>query len=219
MTANPDAITVLCYGDSNTYGQHPDKIHRYPANVRWTGRLQQLLGDACYIVEEGLGSRTTDLDYDRKPGRNGKTYLAPCLQSHNPLDIIIIMLGTNDLKMEYRRKADEIAAALASLVDDVRQYAQGKDGAAPKILLVSPTLINDQAPNFAKFYTEYYDAEAVAESYKLAAAIALTAKQLGCGFFEAATVAEGGDDGLHWSEPSHERFAANIEQVVRNWHE
>src|SRR5476651_2205463 len=103
MTTNPNAITVLCYGDSNTWGQKPDKSGRYPADIRWTGRLQQLLGNGYYIIEEGLGSRTTDLDYDKKSGRNGKIYLIPCLESHNPIDVVVLMLGTNDLKIEFDR--------------------------------------------------------------------------------------------------------------------
>ena len=64
MNTNPQATKILCYGDSNTYGQKPDKTGRYEANFRWTGVLQDLLGNSYYVVEEGLGSRTTDLNYD-----------------------------------------------------------------------------------------------------------------------------------------------------------
>ena len=70
MTTNPNAVTILCYGDSNTWGQKPDKSGRYPADTRWTGRLQNQLGDGFAIIEEGLGSRTTDLEYAKKPGRS-----------------------------------------------------------------------------------------------------------------------------------------------------
>ena len=66
MNTNPNAINILCFGDSNTYGQKPDKTGRYEANVRWTGVLQQLLGDGYYVIEEGLGSRTTDADCDHQ---------------------------------------------------------------------------------------------------------------------------------------------------------
>lgn len=146
MNTDPNAVKILCYGDSNTYGQKPDKPGRYEANVRWTGVLQELLGIGYHIVEEGLGSRTTNLDYHKKPGRNGRSYLAPCLQSHNPIDIVIMMLGTNDLKIEYRRSAEDIASALGGLIDDVRTYGETKTGANPKIILISPIEIDDQAP-------------------------------------------------------------------------
>src|SRR6478672_7408743 len=112
MTTNPDAKRILCFGDSNTWGRIPHVPGRYPVNVRWTGRLQKLLGDNFEIIEEGLGSRTTDLNYAKKPGRNGRAYLTPCLDSHNPLDVVVIMLGTNDAKIEFNRNAQDIALAV-----------------------------------------------------------------------------------------------------------
>lgn len=216
MNTNPNAIKVLCYGDSNTWGQKPDKTGRYAADVRWTGRLQRLLGDDYYIVEEGLGSRTTDLDYDRKPGRNGKTYLVPCLASHTPLDVVVLMLGTNDLKMEYSRSADDIAHALGGLVADVREYAKDKHGNPPQVILVSPILIDDTAPRFAEFYTGYYDARAMQESHKLADAISDLAQQLGCEFVDAASVSAPGEDGIHFSEDSEEPLAQSIKATILN---
>lgn len=215
MNTNPKATTVLCYGDSNTYGQKPDKSGRYEANVRWTGVLQELLGKEYYIIEEGLGSRTTDLDYHKKPGRNGKTYLAPCLHSHNPLDIVVIMLGTNDLKTEYHRSAEATASALRGLVEDIRTYGHMKNGEQPKIMLVSPIEINDQAPRFAEFYTGYYDARSVAESRKLTDAIAKTASELGITFADAASVAQPGVDGIHLSAESNRPLAELVAQSIR----
>jgi lysophospholipase L1-like esterase len=202
MNTDPTAIKILCYGDSNTWGQKPDKSGRYAADVRWTGRLQQLLGDAYYLVEEGLSSRTTDLDYAQKPGRNGKTYLLPCLYTHNPIDIVILMLGTNDLKIEYGRTAVDIAQAIEGLVQDVTEHAKNKYGAIPKIVLVSPILINDKAPRFAEFYTGFYNEQSARESQLLADAIAAVAQKTGCAFADAARVAEPGEDGIHSTEAS-----------------
>lgn len=215
MTTNPSAKVVLCYGDSNTYGQMPDKLQRYPANVRWTGQLQNILGDDYYVIEEGLGGRTTDLDYTRKLGRNGKTYLMPCLQSHKPFDVVVIMLGTNDLKIEYARTAEQVAAACSGLIDDVQQYSGDANGQPPHIVLVSPILIDDTAPNFAASYTDYYDARAVEESRKLAGVMHAVAEQQACAFIDAASVACAGDEGVHWDEPSHGRFAKELAAKVR----
>lgn len=216
MNTSPSATTVLCYGDSNTHGQKPDKTGRYQANVRWTGVLQDLLGDEYYVIEEGLGSRTTDLDYDKKPGRNGQTYLAPCLHSHNPVDIVTIMLGTNDLKIEYRRSAEDIAAALGRLVDDVRTYGATKTGDQPKVILISPIEINDQAPRFTEFYTGYYDTESMVESKKLSEAIKNIAEQKGVHFIDAATVSAPGEDGIHFSQESERPLAELINDAIRS---
>jgi lysophospholipase L1-like esterase len=216
MNTNPNAIKVLCYGDSNTWGQKPDKTGRYATNVRWTGVLQNLLGDSYYIVEEGLGSRTTDLDYDRKPGRNGKSYLVPCIASHAPLDIVTIMLGTNDLKLEYSRSADNIATALKGLVDDVRTYGTDKNGKSPKIILISPILVNDKAPRFTEFYTGYYDSRSMQESLKLAEAIKTVAETNDCLFLNAADIAHPGEDGIHFSEDSNEPLAKLIATTLVN---
>ncbi len=215
MNTKPDAIKVLCFGDSNTWSQKPDKSGRYTPDVRWPGRLQQLLGDNYYIVEEGLGSRTTDLEYTKKPGRNGKTYLQPCLESHNPVDFVIIMLGTNDLKIEFDRSSKEIANALAGLVDLTRTTAKNPDGMPPHIILVSPITINDTAPHFTELYTGYYDKQSAVKSEELASLIAEVAKANNCHFIDAASVSKAGEDGIHFDEPSHPALAAVIAQEIK----
>lgn len=215
MNTNPDAIKILCYGDSNTWGQKPDKSGRYAPDVRWPGKLQQLLGDNYYIVEEGLSSRTTDLEYAKKPGRNGKTYLQPCLESHNPVDVVILMLGTNDLKIAYNRSAEDIASAIIGLVDTIRQFGKDKSGNAPKIVLVSPILVNDEAQWFSNFYSEDYNHDAVEKSKKLAELIQNEAVKNNCYFVDAATVASPGDDGLHFSPESHPALAEVIAQEIK----
>jgi lysophospholipase L1-like esterase len=216
MNTNPSAIKVLCYGDSNTWGQKPDKSGRYTEDVRWTGVLQKLLGDSYYIIEEGLGSRTTDLEYDRKPGRNGKTYLQPCLESHSPLDIVVLMLGTNDLKIQYGRSAQDVAAALEGLVDTVRQYAKNPRGETPKIILVSPILINPEAPDFSKFYADHYDERSGSESKLLAQEISKIADKTIASFIDASQVSQPGTDGIHFSEASEAPLAELIAKATQS---
>lgn len=215
MNTNPDAVKVLCYGDSNTWGQKPDKSGRYASNIRWPGKLQQLLGDNYYIIEEGLGSRTTDLEYAKKPGRNGKTYLQPCLESHNPVDFVIIMLGTNDLKIEFDRSAKEIADALAGLVDMVRSIAKNADDTPPHIILVSPIVINATAPRFAELYTGYYDKQSATKSEEVGRLAAEVARTNNCHFINAGSAAEAGEDGIHFDEPSHPALAEVIAQEIK----
>jgi len=216
MNTNPAAIKVLCYGDSNTWGQKPDKSGRYPADMRWTGRLQNCLGRQYYIVEEGLGSRTTDLEYVKKPGRNGKTYLMPCLESHSPLDIVVLMLGTNDLKIEFDRSAQAAAEAIAGLVDLIRDVAVNRVGQPPTVLLVSPVYIDDQAPDFAEFYGGvYYNDDSGTKSRELAEAIKGIADKMDCEFFDASGVARPGADGIHFSKAAHVGLADALEKEVK----
>lgn len=215
MNTDPSAAKVLCFGDSNTWGSKPDRTGRYDVDIRWTGALQNLLGDAYYVIEEGLGSRTTDLDYGRKPGRNGRTYLIPCLASHSPVDVVVIMLGTNDLKIEYSRTAREIAIALKKLVDDVKDYALNKRGEVPAIILISPIIVDDNAPRFKELYQGYYDSRAASESLKLAYAINSIAEENDCIFVNAAEVARPGVDGIHLSEDSNKPLADSIVEAIK----
>jgi len=108
---------VLCYGDSNTYGSVPGGGARFPRDVRWPGVLATELGDGWHVIEEGLGGRTTVFDDPMLPGRNGKTYLLPCLLSHQPIDVVVIFLGTNDLKVRFAASAADIARGVAVLAE------------------------------------------------------------------------------------------------------
>lgn len=108
---------VLCYGDSNTYGWVPVAGGRFPRDVRWPGVLAAELGDRWHVIEEGLGGRTTVFDDPILPDRNGKTYLLPCLLSHDPVDVAIIFLGTNDLKVRLAASAADIARGVAVLAE------------------------------------------------------------------------------------------------------
>lgn len=216
MNTHSDATVVLCYGDSNTWGQKPDKSGRFTAGERWPGRLQAALGDGYYIIEEGLSSRTTDLDYAKKPGRNGRAYLTPCIASHNPLDIVVVMLGTNDLKIEFNRSAQDIAHALEGLVADIKEYAVTRDGRPIKIVLVSPILIDNTAPHFAQLYDGvYYDSQSVEKSKALAAAIKQAAEKHACVFVDASTAGAPGEDGIHCDKEAHAGLARALEATIR----
>lgn len=130
---------ILCYGDSNTWGADKLTGNRFAADVRWTGVLQNQLGDGYCIIEEGLGGHTTVRDDPYEPFRNGRDYLRPCLLSHDPLDLVIIMLGTNDLKSRFNITAEDIGRGVALLCTDVRQTLS----ADIPILIVSPAPLGD----------------------------------------------------------------------------
>ena len=136
---------VLCYGDSNTYGWIPVSGGRFPRDVRWPGVLAAELGGGWHVIEEGLGGRTTIFDDPILPGRNGKTYLEPCLLSHDPLDAVVIALGTNDLKVRLSASASDIARGVALLAEQALAFT-------PSVLALGlPTLgpLADRADELA----------------------------------------------------------------------
>ena len=124
---------ILCFGDSNTYGLVPGTCKRYSYDIRWTGILADRLGKDYHIVEEGLCGRTTIFDDKDRPARNGSELLPTLLESHMPLDLVIIMLGTNDCKSFYNASAKDIGKGIIKLIEQIRHFDDNID-----ILIISP---------------------------------------------------------------------------------
>ena len=219
MLTNPDAVTVLCYGDSNTYGYPAEDIgvERWPVDVRWTGRLQRLLGCGYAVIEEGLRGRTVAVDYPGgdRPGRNGLTYLGPCLHSHDPLDIVAVMLGTNDMKVAFGQTPAEIAQALDRYIDVINSEAASRNGERPAVLLVSPPHIDNTRPDFAARRGASYDGTSVTKSQQLAKHLQAVAEQRGVAFVDAASVAWAGADGVHLAREAHRTLAELLAEQIR----
>ena len=112
---------ILCFGDSNTYGHNPATEGRFDETVRWTKQLSRILGEKYLVVEEGLNSRTAAITPEDEPYLNGLTYLSPCVRSHQPLDLVILMLGTNDMKTCFSMTPERIAEEIRSLIRCVRE--------------------------------------------------------------------------------------------------
>lgn len=215
---NPDAVTVLCYGDSNTYGYPAEqlRLERWPVDVRWTGRLQALLGGGYAVIEEGLRGRTTAVDY-RDPARggcNGLTYLGPCVHSHDPIDVVVVMLGTNDVKIEFDRSPVQIAEALDTYIDVIHARATNQDGGRPAIVLVSPAHVDDTCPDFALRRGTRYDHTSVEKSQQLAVHLQAVAETRGVTFVDAAMIARVGADGVHLSHDSHQPLADLLADTI-----
>jgi lysophospholipase L1-like esterase len=127
---------VLCYGDSNTFGWIPGDLGRFPGDVRWPGVLAAELGDGWRVIEEGLPGRTTVFEDPFRPGSmNGRTYLGPCLLSHEPVDLLVLFLGTNDLDPRYTVTAGEIARGVAVLVH-LAAVTRYRVGVPPRVLVL-----------------------------------------------------------------------------------
>lgn len=133
--------SILCYGDSLTWGYDPENINRYSFDQRWTGFLQHRLGTHYRIIEEGLNGRSTAFDDPFMADRNGSNTLPLLLESHAPLDLVILFLGTNDLK-GYVKGCARTAAIGASKLIRLIMSSQTNLGAKPsEILLLSPPLV------------------------------------------------------------------------------
>lgn len=128
---------ILVYGDSNSWGYQPLTGRRFAKGVRWPTVMHALLGPDWELVEEALNGRTTVLDDPTAPHRNGLTYLAPCLLSHEPLDVVVIALGVNDLKRQFSRTAAEIADGAGRLVKTTKALFSER-ASTPQIVLVAP---------------------------------------------------------------------------------
>lgn len=206
--------TILCYGDSNTYGYDPATGFRYPETVRWTCRLAKLLGAEYRVIEEGCNGRTTTITDPAEGWKNGRPYLLPCLNSHKPLDIVILMLGSNDLKKIYNRSAEEIAEGAGLLIEDIQSFMPEKQGYTPAIILVSPPEVGEEIRTSP--FRDRFDADAAERSRELAKHYRKIAGIHDCIFFNAAEhIKPSALDSLHLDPDAHEKLAKELCRVVK----
>ncbi len=208
---------IMCFGDSNTHGtialQFPMDIRRFGRDLRWPGRMAAALGSDWHVIEEGLPSRTTVHD-DPVEGhhKNGVRVLPALLDTHRPLDLVIVMLGTNDLKMRCNVPAIDIAISIEQLLRTIAGSIAGPDLQPPKALLVSPVPIEETG-----FLAEMFDGGA-AKSRALSPYLQTVAARAGIGFFDAGSVASvDAVDGIHLTEEGHsalgKALAARVQEM------
>lgn len=175
--------TILCFGDSNTYGYKPDGSGRFGFSVRWPGRLQMILGEGYHIIEEGCPGRTTVYEDPRQPFKKGSDYIVPCLLSHAPVDYVIVMLGTNDCKTVFGASSAEIASGLSVIIDCIKTASIPTD----KILIISPIHLGNGIgkPGYDPEFNER--SAQIAEG--LAAEYQRLARCVGCSFLDASKFA------------------------------
>ena len=203
--------TILCYGDSNTWGADPRTNARYARDVRWTGVLRNALGDGYLIIEAGQNGRTTVWDDPIERHKNGAKHLPVCLETHYPLDLVIIMLGTNDLKKRFSLLPGDIARGAGVLVDIVQKSAFGPDGGPPQVLLIAP-------PPLAKLSPATYMFEGgVKKSRKMGDWFRQVAEEYGCHFLDAGQVVVSSKvDGVHLDPEEHEKLGKALADLVRD---
>jgi len=212
---------IMCFGDSLTWGWVPViegvPTTRYPADVRWTGVLRAELGESFVVIEEGLSARTTMLSDPTDPRLDGSAYLPSALASHLPLDLVILMLGTNDTKAYFHRTPFEITAGMSKLVGQVLGSAGGVGTIypAPQVLVVAPPPLTPMP--HAYFQSLFGGAhEKSAQFGKLYGDLADFMK---VHFLDAGTViSTDGVDGIHFTEDNNrdlgKAIAVRVGQIL-----
>ena len=205
--------SVLCYGDSNTWGVVPmtdlREKRRFDFYARWPGVVQQRLGRDWRVIDEGLPGRTTVWP-DPLRGRHmsGIDYLQPCLESHQPLDVIIVMLGTNDLKKRFNVDAEDVGQGIELLIDQTRNLTRSQKIAPTIIVIGPPTII--EVGVFARIF-----AGAHAKSLGLPSAIGKYAQYSGAVFLDTSNlVSSSSVDGVHLEQSQHEILGRTVADLV-----
>tara|TARA_B100000214_G_scaffold62540_1_gene40983 strand:+ start:167 stop:838 length:672 start_codon:yes stop_codon:yes gene_type:complete len=218
--------TILCFGDSNTWGFVPDAfdpetlyMERFPASKRWPGIMHQLLGDGFNVIEEGLNGRTTNVEYPDLYGKSGTYYILPCLYSHAPVDIVIIQLGTNDLKTIFNRDAIQISDGIAEIIDIIIGTSFGvRMKHPPQILICCPPPLSNE--NFIDQNNEIIFKGGMEKSFHLNEYFKSIAKNKGCHYLDLGQVVEYSKiDGIHFDEDGQKivgRYIAKKIQQIFN---
>jgi lysophospholipase L1-like esterase len=205
--------TVLCYGDSLTWGYIPDGSGRHALKDRWPQVLQAELGTDVHVVADGLNGRTTAYD-DHLSGfeRNGAKTLTTVLGTHFPLDLVIIMLGINDMKNFVCGNAQGTKRGIQRLIEIVRTAPYQQDVKAPKILIMSPPALT--AIDELEFQRTFE--QGIEQSRLLAGFYEDAAELANCAFFDAGSVARTSPlDGVHLDADNTRAIGKAIVPIVR----
>ncbi len=201
---------VLCFGDSNTWGYSPSTQQRFARDVRWTGVLQAELGDGYRIIEEGLNGRTTVWEDALEGDKMGKRHLPVILESQAPLDLVVLMLGTNDLKKRFSAHAWDIAQGAGVLVDITAASKAVKGNAAPPVLLIAPPSLGRLSEWEGMFEGGAEKSRQLGKHYRE------VARLRGCQFLDAGGVIRSSDiDGIHFEEKEHRALGQAVAREVK----
>lgn len=213
-----DERRIVCFGDSNTWGYNPESGLRYSDDIRWAKLLEKKLGGDYRIIEEGQNGRTiANPDPWEWGTKCGMDQILPILESHMPMEALVIMLGSNDLKSKFGLPAPDIAGSLQNMLKSVRghlrYYLNNPD---LKILIIAPPALGD---NFASSpFAEFFDADSVVQKSKdISKWFELVAGQFGCEFLDATSQVTAGDvDSLHLSPEGHAKLAELVYQKLKS---
>ena len=209
--------TIVCFGDSNTHGYNSSNMGRFTEAERWPCILADLLGSGYLVREEGLSGRTTSFEDPLFEGLNGFSAIHSCMMTHEPLDLLIIMLGTNDVKQRFAATPANIAKGMERLVTKALHTTEAWREKA-NILVIAPPPI-EEGYNGTEIQGEM-GIDCVEKSRAIVPLFRSVAQRLGCHFLDAASIPGMGMypyDYMHLSLESHrllaEKWAALIPQI------
>ena len=209
---------IVCFGDSNTHGYCADPSDcaeggdRFNEDERWTQLLAKRLGDDYTVLEEGLSGRTTVFPDPLHESMAGLDSIYSCLMSHEPVDLLIIMLGTNDTKERLGANAAVIGIGMERLVMKAKSVPAWRNG-EPRILIIAPPHIGEGL--YLRPEGVPMGAGCPEKSRELAKNYAQTAQNQGCFFLDAEGVAEYNRiDCMHLSRRGHAQLAEKLAQII-----
>lgn len=199
-------MNILCFGDSNTFGTSPVDGKRLPAHERWPGILAELLGTGHLVIEAGQPNRTLVNNPSFSGDKSGVKYLKPYLEAQ-PLDVIIIALGTNDLKARFALSAIDISKALEELILAIKAFYHGN--AQPKVIILSPPKVHEVGS-----YKSIY-AGAGIKAEQLSIEFKAVSERQACVFIDGfSLLAACESEGVHWPSEEHKRLAKQLLPLV-----
>lgn len=205
-------MNILCFGDSNTYGYRPDGSGRFDENTRWTSLLQKKLGNDHRIIEEGLCGRTTVFSDELREGRRGLDMIGITMETHNPIDLLVLMLGTNDCKTRYNASAGTIAKGLIQVIEKAKKYSSQPF----ELLIISPIHLGKGVGD--EGYDPEFDLASERVADQLACEYQKVAHRYQAAFLDASQFSEPSEiDREHLDESGHAALAEAIyESIVKN---
>lgn len=199
---------ILCFGDSNTYGLVPGEKRRYAYDERWTGILSERLGNQFHVTEEGLCGRTTVFEDFFREGRKASKTLPVILESHSDTNLIVLMLGTNDMKTCFKTNEKIISFGIEKLLGQIRNF-----NPEIKILLVSPILLGEKV--WQENYDPEFDEQSVKISKQLKAEYERVSKEWKTEFLSASDYAVPSEiDQEHMDIKNHKLFAEAVTEKI-----
>ena len=188
---------ILCFGDSLTWGFDPESRVRFEEDSRWPCVMQEALGDGYKVIEEGQNGRTIATEDPAEGEKNGLTYIGPCLESHAPLDYVILMLGSNDCKRKFSYSAMDIAGEMQIMLEKIQSYNRFRCNDRIRVILVSPPHIADSIKDsWLGWYKQLAD-------------------MYGCIFVDAAEYVKVSDaDGVHMDAEAQRKLGNILAEVV-----
>lgn len=206
--------TVVCYGDSNTYGYNPKNGLRYPESVRWTSILQEYLGQEYDVINEGLNGRTTAYKKSGSVWKSGLYSLESVLASDRPVDCVVFMLGTNDCAAELDLDAEQICGSMEKLIDRSRELLKELQGYEPSVILVAPPEIRESV--FSGKFADEMNEKSIAVSSRIPALYRKLAKKSDCIFCDLSEKTQFSDlDSEHLDPRGHFILAFSLGKIIK----